>query len=128
MGIWANVFCLLSLLWTGHCLGKSHHLLTEPIFTFLASVGLLAIAPAMSFHHVYYGFVLFLPSHFCYGLAISPPFCKFFVQGFSDPLFTSLPLLGFVGQYSCYTSPFHYIILQASPIHLLPLLLSWTFY
>ena len=60
MGFWANVLCLSSLLWTGHCLGKSHHLLAEPIFSFLVSVGLLAIALAMSFHHACYGFVLLL--------------------------------------------------------------------
>ena len=66
-------------------------------------------------------------SRFCHGLTVSPPSRKFFAQGFSDPLFTSLPLLGFVGQHSYCTSPFHYVILQASPTHILPLYLYYSY-
>ena len=55
------------------------------------------------------------------GLPATQPLpCKFFAQGFPCLLFTSLPLLGFVGKHSCYTNPFYYVILQASSTHLLP--------
>ena len=40
--------------------------------------------------------------------------CQSFTQGFLGPLFTSLPLLGFVGQHSHCASPFHYFIPRAS--------------
>jgi len=55
------------------------------------------------------------------GCCLNPFPCQFFAQGFPGPLFTSLPLLGFVGQHSCCASPFHHFILQASLAHLLPL-------
>ena len=59
--IWAlGLMFLSSLLWTRHYLGKSHHLPTEPIFSLLASVGLLAIALAMSFYCACYSFTLLL--------------------------------------------------------------------
>ena len=56
MGSWAYVPCLSSLLWIGYYLDKSHHFPVEPIFFFLASVGLLVIALAISFHLAWYRF------------------------------------------------------------------------
>ena len=54
------------------------------------------------------------------GLSATQPLpCKFSAQGFPCLLFTSLPLLGFVGKHSCCTNPFYYVILRASSTHLL---------
>ena len=58
----------------------------------------------------------------CYASSL---LCQSFAQGFLGPLFTSLPLLGFFGQHSCYASPFHYFISRASSAHLL---LPYLFY
>ena len=54
------------------------------------------------------------------GCCASSLLCQSFAQGFLGPLFTSLPLLGFVGQYSRYASPFYYFIPWVSSAHLLP--------
>ena len=131
MGFWAHILYLSSLLRTRHYLGKSYHLLVEPIFSFLASVAFLAIAPAMSFHRAWYSFVLLLLHvlscfMFYHGLVVNTLSCKFSAQGFSGLPFTSLPLLGFVGQHSCCTSPFHYVILWAFLAHLLLLYLYYS--
>ena len=64
MGSWAYVLYLSSHLWTRYYLEKNHHLLTEPIFFFLASLRLFAIAPAISFHRACYSF--YPPFALCY--------------------------------------------------------------
>ena len=56
----------------------------------------------------------------------SPLLCQSFAQGFLGPLFTSLPLLGFIGQHSYCSSPFRYFIPRASLAHLLPLYLFYS--
>ena len=72
-------------------------------------------------------------SSFCFVLnrglvicCISPLLRQFSALGFPGPLLIHLPLLGFVGQHSCCTSPFHHFIPRASLAHLLPLYLFYS--
>ena len=50
--------------WTRHCLGKCLHLFAEPMFSSLASMGLLIIDPAISLYRAYFNFTF--PSTSCY--------------------------------------------------------------
>ena len=98
-------------------------------------------SPYSPFLHAWASRPLLLPCHstvpakalssfcfmFCRGLITNLFPCKFSAEGFSVPLFTSFHLLGFVGQHSYCTSPFHYIILRASSIHLLPLYFYYSY-
>ena len=128
MGFWAHVHCLSSPLWTGHYLGRSHHLPSEPIFFFLAFVGLLAIA--FPYHFIVPTIALpsfrFMLHRGLVGCRVNPLPCQFSAQGFPSPLFTFLPLLGFIGQHFCSTSPFHHFIPRVSSAHLLPLYLFYS--
>ena len=77
------------------------------VLLFPMSVGLLAVDPDMPLHRSSYSITssLFLVTR---GLT-SWCSCR------ADPLSTSLPLFGFIGQHSCCASPFHY---SASSAHL----------
>ena len=58
-----------------------------------------------------------LPSHFL---------VNFLLKASHSYLFTSLPLLGFVGKHSWCTNPFYYVILQAFSTHLVPFYLFYS--
>ena len=125
MGFWAYILCFSSLLQTRHYLGRSYRLLAEPIFSFL---GLWPSWPLLLPCHSTVPSIAL--SSFCFmfyhGLVVNTLSCKFSAQGFSGLPFTSSPLLGFVGQHSYCTNPFHYVILRASPAHLLRLYLYYS--
>ena len=89
------------------------------------TVGLLAPDLAISLHRSCYSFTspfYFLLSRWLegwYSHCVNPLLYQSFAWGFLGPLFTSLPLLGFVSQHSCCASPFHYFIHWTSSAHLL---------
>ena len=131
MGFWAYVLCLLSLLGLAVAWAKALIFLSSPCFPFLhlwASWLLILpyhfIMPAIALHFLYFVLPCGLVG-WC-SCRASPLLDQSFAQGFLGLLFTSLLLLGFVGQHSYCANPFHYFIPQASLTRLLPFYLFYS--
>ena len=126
VGFWAHIPYLLSLLWIGRCLDKDPHLPVEPMLSVSVSMRLLFLP----YHFIVPTIALpsfrFVLHRGLVGCRVNPLPCQFSAQGFPSPLFTFLPLLGFIGQHFCCTSPFHHFISRASLAHLLPLYLFYS--
>ena len=98
MGFWAHVPCLSLISWIWYCLGEGPQLPSPyPLLFYVCRP--LGRVPTMPLHC------------FCY-IIISPLFLVIhgltsYCSCHANPLSTSLPLLGFIGQHSCCACPFH---------------------